>query len=130
MKQSPTDDNTPPADEPWLHDTLAALDAREQGIDYVTRARLSAARARAVESERRFRGLNLRLAVPAATLAVGALVFLNLPKPTTAPTPAPMMASQDLPILSSSEELDFYQSLELLEWMDDSYPDWGQELQG
>jgi hypothetical protein len=130
MTHTSNHDGDKQPDEAWLQDTLAALNTREQQIDYVTRSRLSAARARAVETESRFRWFNLRLAVPLATMAVCALVVLNLPEQPSAPAPAPLMASQDLPILSSGEELDFYQSLELLEWMDDSYPELGRELQG
>ncbi len=117
-----------PADEAWLQKTLTALDTSEQGIDYVTRAKLSAARARAVDTGRRFQWFGKYTAATAVTLAVCAVVFMIFPH--QAPAPSPLMASQDLPILSSGEELDFYQSLELLEWMDDSYPDINQELQG
>ena len=109
-----------------LEQRFASLDEREQSIDYVTRTKLSAARARAMDSGSRFQWLGARTAGAAITLAVCALVFVNLPR--DAPQSTPLMASQDLPILSSSEDLEFYQSLEFLEWMDDSYPDNATEL--
>lgn len=128
MTDSRKDNPDDCADQAWLQKTLASLDTQEQSIDYVTRTKLSAARARALDAGSRFEWFSARTAAAAVSLSVGAVVLVNLSPDT--PESTPLMASQDLPILSSSEELEFYQSLEFLEWMDDSYPDSTTKLQG
>ncbi len=104
-------------DDAWLQSITDQLDANTDSIDFVTSSRLSAARARAIALPGRSQWLSAFTAVTAAA-AMCFLVYSYYPD-TTIHTD-PMMASEDLPIFSSNVELEFIESLEFLEWMDET----------
>lgn len=96
-----------------------ALRDSEQ-LDMVTRAKLSAARARAIDAARRPARPWL-WAVPAGATAVLVAALWMPGTPTTAPLPqAPgtAVASEALDVLTDEQSPDFYQDLELYEWLD------------
>lgn len=129
MKPTTKPTTAPDDDARWLQNALSELDAQQQSIDYVTRSKLSAARARALDSPPQRQWFARPAIATAMLLVVCSAVYFNYPQQPPAQS-VPLMASQDLPILSSSEDLEFYQSLEFLEWMDANYPQTGQERSG
>ncbi|OED42164.1 hypothetical protein AB833_07620 [Chromatiales bacterium (ex Bugula neritina AB1)] len=104
-------------DDEWLKQITNQLDASADSVDFVTSSRLSAARARAIALPRRPNWLNPFTSVTAAA-AMCFVVYTYYP--FTSQQPDPMMASEDLPIFSSNVEIEFIESLEFLEWMDET----------
>ncbi|MEM7377657.1 MAG: hypothetical protein AAF460_09145 [Pseudomonadota bacterium] len=108
--------------------TTTALDAEADQLNAVERARLAAARRRALDRVPA-RALPIRpwhgLAVAAVLLAVLAVPALRTPPATTPPAAtasAPPVDGlfNDLALLSASEDVDFYQDLEFLIWLEDN----------
>jgi len=116
--------NSEEEQQAWLKETLGELDQQQENIDYVTRSRLSAGRAQAIEKLRaqrasQWRFFNPGIAVFAMVVVVTTAVLFNPLSKQQSSLPGEL-PTQDLPILASSEELDFFQQLEMLEWMDES----------
>lgn len=96
-----------------------ALRDSEQ-LDMVTRAKLRAARARAIDAARAPARPWL-WAVPTAAMAVLVAALWMPGTPTTAPlpqVPGTTVASEALDVLTDEQSPDFYQDLELYEWLD------------
>ena len=116
-----------PAETDFLEGSKALFDSSVDRIDGATRARLRAARERALEElapRARFGGP--RLWIPAAAAAaLVALVTLPLLEQsgTDADTGFETMAAADLEILLGEEELEMLAELEFYEWLELEAPD-------
>jgi hypothetical protein len=103
----------------WGRDAASALRASER-VDAVTSARLSAARARAIAaagSSPAYRAWALSAAIAAALLLAVALPN-RAPPPAAAP-PADVAAGDAVELLTDDQDPQFYQDLELYQWLDD-----------
>jgi len=115
------------AEERLLEGSKALFDSSVEDIDGATRARLHAARERALEElapRARFGGP--RLWIPAvAAAALVALVTLPMldQSGTGADTGFESMAAADLEILLGEEELEMLAELEFYEWLELEAPD-------
>ena len=115
-------------EEDFLADVKRRLDASADHIDELTRARLGAARRRAVEAGSRSRGWRLgdvRVAARGAQLAWlagGFLLLLVLVIPQLQTPPAATQTVHlldDMELLGASEDLEFYQDLDFYIWVAD-----------
>lgn len=103
-----------------------ALRQSEAEIDPVTAIRLRAARARALEAAKPQRSGWL-WAVPAATAATALLVATLWLPGTPGPAPAVPVAPESvameaLDVLADEQGPEFYQNLELYEWLEQEAP--------
>ena len=125
----PSDANKPlPEDDQWLKDSLNQhLNAKVDQLDFTVTSKLAAARHRALEQN--IRQSSNWLGVPAASAGVAVLAlavfisgkFYSPAPPITAPTSARVAQSdfmEDLPLLAAADDIEFYQSIEFLEWME------------
>ncbi len=120
MKRAPHDD------ERLLAHIRRELEAGADDLDELTRARLGAARRRAVDAARPAGGpLGEVLAVarhlPAwglAALAALTLLAFLLWRPA-APPPEPLTLLEDLELLGAAEDPEFYRDLDFYLWLDD-----------
>lgn len=112
----------------FLADVRRRLDAGAEDIDELTRARLGAARRRAVEAGSRSRILRLGDVLVAgrggrlAWLAGGLFLLLAILMPRLqTPTQAPqaMHLLDDMELLGATEDLEFYQELDFYIWVAD-----------
>ena len=94
----------------------AQLRATED-LDYVTQARLSAARARAVAASRRPAGWWFATGGLTAAALLAAVLVLRV-----SPTSAPSMADS-LELMTDELEPEFYQDLDLYQWLADTGAD-------
>jgi hypothetical protein len=107
------------SDERFLDEVRHTLEASVAQLDEDTRRRLAAAR-RAALDERPEEPWNWHALVSAAALAsvvVGLIVVLLPQEPSLTP------AMEDLEILSSTEDLDFYDELDFYSWLAESEAD-------
>ncbi len=120
-----TQDNT--TDRDLLESSKALFDSGVDDIDGATRAKLRAARERALEELRpRPRLGGPRLWIPAlAAAALVALVTLPIMERngTSVETGFETMAAADLEILLGEEELEMLAELEFYEWLELEAPD-------
>lgn len=128
-RSRPEDDGLDPAQRAFAQQLGAALRDSE-APDYVRSARLAAARARALEAAARPAALGwlgssggrLGLAGAAASLML-ALLVATQPSPFSRPEavpPAPPTAQVDaLELLLDEHGPEFYEDLELYEWLDE-----------
>lgn len=91
-----------------------ALRQSERSLDADTAARLRVAREQAVAAARKPRWA-LNWALPAGAVATGLLVFALLPRPAAV---IELDGAETLEILADEQGLEFYQDLELYEWLD------------
>ncbi len=116
-----------PAEQDLLESSKALFDGSVENLDGATRARLRAARERALEEltpRTRFGGA--RLWIPAAAAAaLVALVTLPLVERngTGAESGFESMVVTDLEILLGEEDLEMLAELEFYEWLDLEIPD-------
>jgi hypothetical protein len=94
----------------------AQLRASED-FDYVTQARLSAARARAVAASRRPAGWWFATGGLTAAAVLAVVLVLRVPQ-TAAPTTA-----DSLELMTDELEPEFYQDLEMYQWLADTGAD-------
>ncbi|PPE75163.1 hypothetical protein C3942_05670 [Solimonas fluminis] len=90
-------------------------------LDMVAAAKLRAARARAVDAARRPARPWLWAVPAAATAVLVAALWLPGAPPVTGPQPqaaGTAVASEALDVLTDEQSPDFYQDLELYEWLD------------
>ena len=117
-----------PGDKAFLDDVKRRLDKGAGEIDELTLARLGAARRRAVEAgSHRHSAWHLgdilvagrwgRVVWLAGGLLLLALVFLR--PPLFAPASQPLHLLDDMELLGSSEDLEFYQELDFFVWVAD-----------
>ncbi len=105
----------------FLERTRAALDESAASLDASTLSRLSRARAHAVDAaaaRRRF-----RFALPAGAVAfasVALIAWFLVPAPGSEPALERVLTDVDL--LSSTDDLELYENLEFLEWLDFDAP--------
>lgn len=122
-------------DEQWLEALLTQhLDANVESLDFNVSSKLSAARHRALasaEEANSFSGSKHMqwwswpsLFVSSAVLAMAIFTGIQLfPSPDESTSNLAAHATQsklmeDLTLLSASDEIEFYQSMEFLEWME------------
>ena len=118
-----------PDNNAWINQVTEQLRQSEDSVDYVVESKLAAARARAIAKAPQspyWQRLNL-----AATAIAGIAVCylaIRLFQPdigwnddnaivATTDNNLQFEQSIDLPILSSSEDLEFFQSLDFIEWV-------------
>ena len=94
----------------------AELDKSAESLDAHTLSRLNQARHRALERRTRFSWKVNRWLLPAAATAAVAVLAFNLL--TITPPAEPETLLEDLELLSSVEDMDFYGELEFYEWLD------------
>ena len=114
-------------DDAWVKEVTDQLRQSEDTVDYVVESKLAAARARAV-AETPANQIRQRLHIAGTAIAGVALCYLaiQLFQPSLGLSEDPSFAqnnmqleqSIDLPILSSTEDLEFFDSLDFIEWMD------------
>ncbi len=121
-------------EEKGLKNALSShLDEQVENLDFNVTSRLSAARHRALAGERRV-GFMPQLGWPAAVSGACAAVFVAVlcmqlvSQPVDVASPpiaSPNVATsgqtgfvEDLHILSASDDIEFYQSVEFLQWME------------
>lgn len=115
-------------DKAFLDDVKRRLDKGAEEIDELTLARLGAARRRAVEAGgRRHAAWQLgdilvagrwgRIVWLAGGLLLLALVVLR--PPLSSPASQPLHLLDDMELLGSSEDLEFYQELDFFIWVAD-----------
>lgn len=94
------------------------LEQGTDGLDELTRARLAAARARAVAALDKPR---VRWWMPAGAFAATAAVMVLAFSLWIAPGPETIVAPglEDMPLLSAAEEPEFFEELEFLIWLSD-----------
>ena len=93
----------------------AELDKSADALDAHTLSRLNQARHRALTRQARFSWASGRWLLPAAATAAVAVLAFNLLTITPA---EPETLLEDLELLSSVEDMDFYSELEFYEWLD------------
>ena len=99
----------------FLAEAKAALDEHARQLDGVTQIRLSAARRRALAG-----GPALpRWPLPAA-LAAALLASLMVWHFTTPGLPEMMAEAEDLELLMSEEDIEFYEDMEFYQWLADA----------
>lgn len=101
----------------FLEKTRAVLDQSVQELDTATVSALRRARAEALESHRRRRsawGPLGAMAATAATVALAVMLLLN-----QGPTEPPV-ALEDMALLTTGEDLEFYRDLEFYSWLADA----------
>jgi len=106
----------------WVESITGQLDASADSIDFVTSARLSAARARAVAQQRQRRLFTYATATTAA-ICLCALVYTSgtlQDNSDQESSTSVAMTTDDLLLLSATEELEFLEELEFFEWMDEA----------
>lgn len=119
---------TQPNDD-WINQATEQLRQSEESVDYVVESKLAAARARAI-AKAQPAPFRQRLNLAATAIAGIACCYLavRLLQPgagwnedtatiATAENNMRFEQSIDLPILSSSEDLEFFQSLDFIEWV-------------
>lgn len=115
-------------DKAFLDDVKRRLDKGAEEIDELTLARLGAARRRAVEAGSRrhsawrlgdvlVAGLWGRTVWLAGGILLLALVILR--PPLSSPVSQPLHLLDDMELLGSSEDLEFYQELDFFIWVAD-----------
>ena len=121
-------------DTQWIEDSLQShLDARADNLDYTVTSKLSAARHRALsldatgESTKNsptvwFNWVNAAggTAVLALAIVFGMRVYSPIKPQTEDPIGliSQQVLMEDLNMLSSSDDIEFYQAVEFLEWME------------
>lgn len=103
-------------DKVFLERVKATLDHAVDDIDPVTRARLSAARHRAVAAigqRRPFFQPVAMVAMAASVMVLAVGVYLWMPT-----APGTMPAVEDVPLLSSGEDFELLQELEFYRWLE------------
>lgn len=110
------------------------LDAQVENLDFNISSKLSAARHQALAGEPRISKKSFGIvglqwpALVVASCAVVLVAFLAVQLNTEAPeadssqlaTYEPTLFIEDLNILSAADDIDFYQSVEFLEWMENN----------
>lgn len=114
-------------EQAWLNQLTDQLRESENKLDYVVETKLTAARARAI-AETPANPLRQRLGFTVTALAGLALCFLVVrtfqpglfwnESPSLAQNNLQFEHSIDVPILSSNEDLEFFDSLDFIEWID------------
>lgn len=125
-----SDNTTPPADDAWVEQLTGPLRQSERSLDYVVESKLAAARANAI-AKAPGHPLRHRLNLAGTAIASIALCYLavrtfqstvawneDLSTLTTAQHNLQIEQSVDLPILSSTEDLEFFDSLDFIEWIE------------
>lgn len=123
-------------DQAWLSDVLSKhLDNEADNLDFVVSSKLKAARHRALaqddsavsDKKKPFSWLPaptmiVPVAVVTLALFLGQQLILDKPETTTQTQQqtalSPTGVIEDLHMLSGSDEIEFFQSMEMLEWMD------------
>lgn len=119
------------SDLEWVSDVLGQhMDQRVENLDFTVTSKLSAARRRALSAnDNRFRlpvwqRLGAVTAVASILTLVGLYVYQSgspqLQQPAIVQQDSSGSLIEDLPLLSSSDDLQFFQTLELLEWMENN----------
>ena len=101
-------------------DRLRGLLRDSENLDMVTAAKLRAARARALDAARK-PARPWVWAVPAGAMAVlVATLWMPAMQTATAPVPVagPTLASEALDVLVDEQSPEFYQDLEMYEWLE------------
>jgi len=123
------DSTTHHKDDAWIEGITDQLRQSEDTVDYVVESRLAAARARAI-AVTPVNPIRQRLNMAGTAIAGIALCYLAIrvfqpglglsedPSLQTAHNSMQLEQSIDLPILSSTEDLEFFDSLDFIEWMD------------
>ncbi len=114
----------------WIDHLADQLRQSEDSVDFVVESKLTAARARAI-AESPVNPLRHRLNFALTAVAGIALCYLAVrifqpgfawntdsSIPATAQNNMQFEQSIDLPILSSTEDLEFFDSLDFIEWID------------
>ena len=104
-------------DQAFLHNARHILDDSVDAIDEQTTSRLKQIRYQALQSKPQKRHWLMPYSAFAATAAVMILtvtVWL-----TQSPNINDELVLEDMPLLTTGEELDFYQDLEFYSWLDD-----------
>lgn len=104
-------------DQAFLHNARHLLDESVDAIDEGTSSRLRQIRHQALNNKPETRSWFASYSAFAATAAV--LVLTVTVWLTQAPTMNDELVLEDIPLLTASEELDFYQELEFYNWLDD-----------
>jgi len=122
-----TSANATDKDDAWIHGITGQLRQSEDTIDYVVESKLAAARTRAIAATP-VNPIRQRLNIAGAAIAGIALCYLAIrlfqpglglsEDPSLAQNTMQFEQSIDLPILSSTEDLEFFDSLDFIEWMD------------
>jgi len=131
---SSSSDKTMSKDELWIKESLSNhLDAQVESLDYTVTSKLSAARHRALALEQPknsiFTAKKTWFSWTAALASTAVLVLAVtagmrlLPQSQTQTVELAGQMSQavlleDLNLLSASDDIEFYQSVEFLEWME------------
>ncbi|MFQ5451164.1 MAG: hypothetical protein ACE5E9_11085 [Nitrospinaceae bacterium] len=112
----------------FLHKARKTLDSGTEGMDAQTLSRLASIRRRALQSEeslplwekfRRGFPVPLTAVTAASVLLVAALMFFFRGDP------GPLNQFQDLEILASGDNLEFYEELDFFAWLAEEEPNAG-----
>ena len=120
--------NSTHENDKWIEQVTSQLRQSEDSVDYVIESKLAAARARAI-AETPASPFRQRLNLAATAIAGLAVCYIAVrffqPGLGLNETPSQQTAANltfeesiDLPILSSTEDLEFFDSLDFIEWMD------------
>lgn len=119
----------PDPQDAWLKQVKQDLDEASEQLDYRTQMQLRRARQRALNAPK---SPPLWQRPPVLVLATGLLVALlavplwktpdNEVKPSNV---ASLGVLEDLPLLSTEDDLELYQSLEFLQWLEQNHVEMG-----
>ncbi len=112
-----TDKQKDEADQAFVRKIRTILDQSVDDLDAVVSARLSGARHRALEVEKRPHRIGILPVAGLASITVAmlaAVLWLHVPSQQ-----APGIPVEDLELLVSSESLEFYEELEFYEWLEE-----------
>ena len=104
-------------DQAFLHNTRQVLDHSVDALDEETSSRLRQIRYQALNNKPEKHNWFTPYSAFAATAAV--LVLSVTVWLTQLPAINDELVLEDIPLLTTSEELDFYQELEFYNWLDD-----------
>ena len=125
-----TNDTTLTGDDRAVQKALNQhLDARVESLDFNVTSKLAAARHRALDQQAapslwqsffRWQSLAGGTAALAVAYLIGAqlLITPEALQPTVATDPAAGDLMADLPILAEGDDIEFYQNIEFLEWLE------------
>jgi hypothetical protein len=108
-----------PDDDKLIAHARRTLDAAADGLDELTRARLRAARLRALDADARpdrrwWIGLGSAVTAGLVALAVGGVLWLRAPQP---PAPLAIAGVDDLELLLRADSPEFFKELEFYLWL-------------
>lgn len=118
--------NGDPHDQRFAHGAAEQLSRNADAVDDATRARLRAARRRALDARKGRPSIASRFGFPAAVAVAAAVLatVLLLPRWSGEP-PQDLVAGvglEDLELLGAAEDLELYEQLEFYRWLETSEP--------